>query len=128
MKLITLFAITCFSIIGVLQAQTSGCTGTASISVTIEDCTPTTNLAGIKSFEVSPNPANEWISISFQTTENIPGSLRLLDASGKNFYQQNMEIAGETTKIIKIDHLPAGIYWVVFQTTYGVSSRKVVIE
>lgn len=128
MKSFAIILFACFAFFTNVEAQTSGCTGTATISVTIEDCTSTSNLAGIKLFEVSPNPANELIRIAFQVNDNTAGTLRLIDASGKNFHQERINISGEIVKTIKIDQIPGGIYWVVFQTESGVASRKVVIE
>lgn len=111
-----------------LSAQTSGCTGSASISVTIEDCTATNNIPGIKSFVVTPNPAVDMANIFIETTEKITGTVRLIDASGKILFQEKIDSVGVYSKTINISQFSAGIYWAVFQNSSSVASRKLVIQ
>lgn len=79
--------------------------------------------------ESTPNPANELISIEFETIETGWTSLDLYDYSGthsKSFFSEYLE-AGKYRYSFNIADLPAGIYFYILKTPNQTSIKTMQI-
>jgi hypothetical protein len=73
------------------------------------------------SLKVYPNPANSMINIQI----NQSGLVRILDLTGRVVKAENMD-AGE--RILSIDDLPKGLYFVQLNNQQGTLSQRLVVE
>lgn len=72
---------------------------------------------------LSPNPAVNTIQYDIQTNKNISNTkIKIYDALGKTFKTQKFD--GQQNGSIDISNLPNGIYFISFQTSEGIVSRK----
>lgn len=110
-----------------LTAQT-GCTGSATINVVIEDCTATQNIPGLSRFDISPNPAGDFLLLQVETLTNISGYVSLIHASGSLILQEAVEWNGLYQRSFDISTLPSGTYWLVLRHENRAFSRKVIVE
>ena len=100
---------------------TSVCADFATMDITILDC------AGIEennvsSYSIFPNPANDFISVSFSDLAENNGTIRLLSADGKVIETRNYSNASVETFDVK--SLNSGVYF--FQI--GNTTEKVFIK
>ncbi len=88
---------------------------------------PASDLSG---FSLSPNPASDRVQIDFSLTEKTPVAVRILDASGRLVFSQNLGAlepgAHQTSWLAGTQH--AGLYWVDIQTNAGTKTRKLVVR
>ncbi len=84
------------------------------------------------SVEVFPNPASKEINVSIRSKMSDEVSLNLLDAQGKQLelWEENINLGtNERTSIKKsISHLPAGVYLLFFEGSYGKVIKKIYIQ
>jgi len=74
-------------------------------------------------FNVSPNPANEAVSI--ELLDNQIGTLKVVDLMGKNIFQE--EISGQTT--VDVSDFNNGVYFVILESA-GLKpvSKKIIVQ
>lgn len=82
------------------------------------NCQMATNTEAIplKNLSLSPNPADQWINITFShpnTYQQI--DYQIINSSGICLYRNRQKHNPSKNLSIKIDHLPAGSYYVVIQ-------------
>ncbi|MBK9399683.1 MAG: T9SS type A sorting domain-containing protein [Bacteroidetes bacterium] len=78
---------------------------------------------------IFPNPATDYFKVSLNASRNESYSLKLVDATGKVFFQQSGlpdEVMGELT--IATDKIPAGIYFVEYYSNDILERCKVMIQ
>ncbi|MPM35972.1 hypothetical protein SDC9_82566 [bioreactor metagenome] len=107
--------------------NSSGCTGSDEIVITVEDC------SGIESYQaeigkVFPNPANDAINISF-ADEQTDLVIQLFDIAGKLVYTQTVEDVNSGNVLsIPVSHFPAGTYTLRIVSTVGVQITSVLVR
>ncbi len=98
---------------------------------TTGEITPDELLIGVADIDknsqltLSPNPASDILQFDIQTDKHLQNiQLTIYDAVGKTFIRQ--EMTGQQNGSINISNLPDGIYFISFQTSEGMISRKFV--
>jgi hypothetical protein len=78
-------------------------------------------------FSVSPNPASTFIWANGSVKEESLLVIFIVDASGIILQKEQWtQPAGEFSKYVSIEKLPAGTYWVRMQTPDGMKTEKIV--
>lgn len=84
-----------------------GCTGTDSITFSINECTGLLNQSAVKGgMQIFPNPASHWLMVSGHTSDLI--HIRISDASGRVVLEKNLK----TTERLDVSMLANGMYFV----------------
>ncbi len=79
-----------------------------------------------KSLQLSPNPANEYVTIV--PPECVWGNLRAYNAAGQLMKETIIVSSGETYTL-EVKHWPAGVYFlVVFTREQGVETKRLVVQ
>lgn len=92
--------------------------------VTINTKEPVSNALGMR---VQPNPATDWLNLSFGENAEGIAQIRLIGADGRVVLQQQTGniLAGQVLPV-NIKNLPAGVYVVQVESSIGNSVAKVV--
>jgi len=82
-----------------------------------------------QSFDTYPNPADQYMTLSFDTTFDEIIMARLVDAAGRVVYRHSEEVrAGHSTAIhLPTAHLQTGIYYVHIQSQQKFDPKKITI-
>ena len=70
-------------------------------------------------FSVSPNPSSGDFILTQNDTKSSISGLTLCDISGRVVYQNGQEIKGFSNFILPASNLPAGLYFLHFDTLSG---------
>lgn len=73
------------------------------------------------SIKVGPNPASDFIYISFEDLEGIY-TLNLSDITGRKISEQKVDILGNTQKSVSVQNLASGIY--ILNVTNGTANAS----
>jgi PKD repeat protein len=77
---------------------------------------------------VSPNPANDLISISFESLQALPLRITLTDMLGRTIAAENFSAsAGENKTDLPVDHVSPGIYQLHLTGADILISKKIVV-
>jgi hypothetical protein len=76
-------------------------------------------------FSVSPNPSSDDFMIAQHGTSSSISGLTLRDISGRVVYQNSQEIKALSNFILPASNLPAGMYFLHFETMYGTVNIRV---
>jgi len=66
-------------------------------------------------FDISPNPANDFLNITFENVLEEKGSIEIFDMMGKTVMQQSIEAQSNNLRM-SIDELPQGTYGIKLQS------------
>lgn len=79
------------------------------------------------SFTVYPNPALEFITVSWSIPGNGESTIRIFDVNGKEYFRQTPHSAqGQHDLSIPFTDAATGIYLIELSTTEGTVSRKII--
>lgn len=79
--------------------------------------------------ELFPNPANEYINLAIHSTENINGTVTILDATGKTLYENTVTLgAGRQQITLPTNKLVSGLYLVKMTSDNAQQTMKFVKE
>ena len=81
----------------------------------------------IFTFRVSPNPVRNILFIK-ATGENVQGTLRIIDAGGRNIREEKVTIQTNTSISINVNSLARGIYTLQFVTPAFTQSKRFMKE
>lgn len=98
-------------------------TGTGSVSVS--------DIEQIESIQLVPNPVtlNDELRLSFSSSESMNGQLKMLDLSGKVFYEKELSVkAGFNLINISTQGFQSGLYILYMETSHGTLTQKVIIK
>jgi len=84
----------------------------------------------LDNFTVFPNPAYDFINISFSSElENQNIKCSLVDVTGKEVYFSNIEYKGDVfTTQIPVAHLAKGLYFLQLITKNGKTTSKIIVD
>lgn len=99
-----------------------GCRNSDSTSITVLDCTSILNLSDTIRIETYPNPASQYIVIQ----SNVDCQIRLLNLLG-NSILEDIIIAYQAKKI-DVKSIPKGIYFLEFNVSGQIGSKKIIIQ
>lgn len=100
-----------------------GCTGTASVNVTVNSCTDIDEINGNKSvLSIYPNPTTGIMNLESSSIDNADFEVLVYDAYGKLYRKE------KNNKAINISDLNAGVYFVVVKTeNVSIYNKKVIL-
>jgi hypothetical protein len=127
MKKTILFACLFLLLVTENKAQ---CTGMASMTVSVTDCSTATNShlpKGVK-LSVSPNPNNGNFVFSGKLNETTPLSITVFDVLGQPIYSEKMEAGIEFSRNLGLKSIPAGAYWLTVRTDKWLHSLPFIVE
>jgi hypothetical protein len=75
-----------------------------------------------------PNPANEVLYFEWNAESSTEIRTSIFTVSGEEIWQRKFDKLSGKAERIDVSHLAAGVYWLRFQSPYGVSVKKVIIE
>jgi hypothetical protein len=85
------------------------------------------DIAGLKRFEVFPNPANNNVNIQLQNSSGNPLHLRITDIEGKSFYNMPIGHAENWNKTLDLSLFSSGVYYIEITGVNGSESKTLVI-
>jgi hypothetical protein len=98
-----------------------GCIDTADCFIV--DQVELSDLQDNLSIEVYPNPAKDYLNISFQAVESI--SLTILNAQGQVVQLFEKVISGEK---LQLNNFAKGMYVIQINSSYGTKIERLIIE
>ncbi|MEO0273037.1 MAG: T9SS type A sorting domain-containing protein [candidate division WOR-3 bacterium] len=103
-----------------------GCTG---VFQGITDITKVFNLTKEAiDFVVSPNPAEDWISVSLPEGINVNGlAITLTDLTGRIRFETNWP-RGQNTYSLNVASLPTGVYLLTLRDQSHIGTKKIFIQ
>lgn len=85
----------------------------------------------LNGWTISPNPAkaNAEITLSFETERAFNTTIEIFSVTGqRQFFSEEYYVpAGNSSRKLSTQHLPAGLYFVQLKTTNGISSQRLLI-
>ena len=110
----------------------NGCAGTDQVVVTVNQAIDDDNQSKNETpgFDMAlfPNPASEFVTVSFVSENEEVAPINIFDMSGKLVQSMPLEMAiGQNSLHLEIAHLPAGTYQVELRTAPQTQTQKLVI-
>lgn len=81
----------------------------------------------VKSFDISPNPATDHLTIKIKSESEDPGVLRILSMEGKELYQTELKTLNAQYEL-PIKSLKSGMYIVHVSSADQSMSKKLIIQ
>jgi len=96
-----------------VSSSNNGCVSSQTVEVTIINCLGVLELsANNSSFNVYPNPVNDFITLKINAPKELNVAVELLDAAGKLILKENASFTKEKADFkLNISSLSAGIYY-----------------
>lgn len=83
----------------------------------------------LKSFDISPNPANDFVNISLNHSGTNSGEISLINALGQTVYTKHIILSEGKNKVsINVNELPIGIYFAKVKSGDFVSTKKLTVQ
>jgi len=79
---------------------------------------------GVITASVYPNPATDFVILSYNIQNSSKATIRITDASGKTLIDRELTNTGSNQTSINLKTLPAGVYYVQFITDKGTQSTR----
>jgi len=84
---------------------------------------------GIEAIRISPNPAEDQLTIRYQIDTDASVQLMLIDLTGRAIFQNNYQVrAGEQQIQLDLSKLPNGVYAVQLVGKDQSFSQKVIVQ
>ncbi len=125
----------------ILQSYSPGSKGKYKVKVTTADGCSTfsdpvdyfnsaiTDMNGLQSFTIFPNPANSIVSLEFVSTIKQAAQLSIIDINGKIIMSQNINASTNKNNItLDLSNYAKGIYLVKLQTNNGQQIQRLTVE
>jgi len=83
----------------------------------------------VTQLQVYPNPANDYINVSFNVEETQQATIILRDAAGRVVYNENIyAAAGFNNQQIELSSLSKGVYFVQLQTASSSENTRLILK
>jgi hypothetical protein len=83
----------------------------------------------VTQLQVYPNPANDYINVSFNVEETQQATIILRDAAGRVVYNEAIyAAAGFNNQQIELSSLSKGVYFVQLQTASSSENTRLIIK
>lgn len=112
----------------VTVSDAQGCTGEATVAVTIDACTgmPENLMNG---FALYPNPNAGEFNLVFSETVSGNTVVKVIDATGAVLYNTTVNVnRSAQVESFNVSHLSSGLYFIKVETNNGASVQKLIIE
>lgn len=84
-------------------------------------------VSGKESFELSPNPTSDFVTITIELSKNIDANINVSDINGKLLMSESTTFTnGVNTHQVNLSELNTGVYIITVSTASGVLSKQVV--
>ena len=111
-----------------LIASNQNCSDTAVLLVVIGTAEIET-IEGVDGLKLYPNPTNEIINISFESTRSQEIKFSIIDLYGRNIWSKKVLVSpGNYVESIDLDNYSKGIYYICIQSEKGKLTRKLIIK
>ena len=95
--------------------------------VTGVDCvTSTTKVEPVSSLSIFPNPATNYITVTYEDLRNQRGQLELVSITGQVLYTRMLNTVNDTIQI-NVSDMSSGVYLIRLSNNESVSIEKVII-
>ena len=83
----------------------------------------------VSRFDVSPNPANEMVNVSFNFKGVGNGELNIVNALGQTLISKNITLNdGKNTVYMNVSELPQGVYFVRIKNGEAITTKRLVVN
>jgi hypothetical protein len=96
--------------------------------INLSGVTAVHNLEGVTSFNVYPNPANEFVKVSATFEKAMPVTIELADITGRIAYTNNLGVVSNLNETIEVKNLASGIYTLAIRSGNSVNYQKISIQ
>lgn len=104
----------------------NGCSDAAFQDIAVDECLGINELTDINLLIV-PNPASDFITISYNSGDNSVSEIALLTSDGKIVSSRGVN-TNELQETMNVNNLAEGMYFVRLTTEKGVITQKVIIR
>jgi hypothetical protein len=115
---------------GIITVKSSNACGTSALKVlsVVTSACPRLGDASIQ-LQVYPNPASEYINVSFNVEETQQVTISLRDAAGRVVYNEAIDAAAGFNNLqIDLSNLSKGVYFVQLQTASSSENTRLIIK
>jgi|GEM_PF-3880526 len=85
------------------------------------------DLSLVNSFGLTPNPANDLVTLEINALESHTTALQVINLTGQAVYKEQITLQkGIQTHQIELQDWPNGIYFIVLQSGNGIISKKLI--
>lgn len=100
-----------------------------SDSIAVDYLSSALNELGIRDLVILPNPANGWFVVEWESIQNGPLTMRLLDLTGVTVLQQTWTTQGGKAQwLMDVQGMPSGFYTLVLEKDGLVFSKPLMIS
>ncbi len=96
-----------------------------SDTYTVEFVSSVNNLESLLSFDVFPNPVRDQLNVKMEFDQAVTGKIELRDYSGKLFFTSQIENERIFSKLLELDQVAAGMYFLEIKTNEGSALRRI---
>ncbi len=83
----------------------------------------------VSRFEVSPNPANDAVNVSFNFKGSGNGELNVINALGQVLINKNLALTeGKNNVSLSVSELPQGVYFVRIKNGEAITTKRLVVN
>lgn len=97
-------------------------------TVGLTNFTEQTSFTDVPLLKVYPNPADEQIMVDFNLPNISDGSIEICDMYGKLVYAEDFNNLYADSRIIDVNHLAEGIYFISVRTQKWLMTKKVAVR
>lgn len=113
--------------VSVSASNACGTSSTRTAAVTVNTCVRVAENTIV--WSVYPNPANDMMTINFESADNSAFTVRLFDATGRMVLSEMLAAqAGVNTAQFEIGKLASGVYSLVIQSNDRKSVERLIVE
>lgn len=113
----------------VTGSDANGCTGSDTITITVQSCTGINSIGLAQSASIYPNPSKGVVNISMNLSGQSYLDIKIVNMSGEVVYHELVgSVNGAITKTLNLSDLSKGIYFVRVGTDKEIVMKKVVLQ
>ena len=105
----------------------NGCSGTATQNITVGACLSVDETIA-NDLMIVPNPAADFITISFTNSDNSDVLLTMISGDGKVVAARKVAAAASFNEKMDVSTLSEGVYFIQMTTNNGTVTQKVIVQ
>jgi hypothetical protein len=107
----------------------NGCSGSATQTISVEECLGMDNISISNSLQIYPNPTSDRLNIQFNTWVNSDFKITLISYTGAVISEKIVRShIGEFTENLHLGDLRKGVYFIRITTPKEVITQKVILQ
>ena len=112
-----------------VSSTASGCTGMATVTVTVNDCSGTEDWNLEMPVSVYPNPSSDFVQISIGNLNGETISLNLVDMNGKSIWNSRSEMnMSEYNTLLDVSQFAQGVYYLNISSGLYAKTFKLLVS